>query len=295
MLIMAFPSSPLWKRLPLPSSHRSDGSVLFFAFERQATGLKLQITDLVHLWTALNTSREELKEEAARTRCAIDPTEDEEQYEVLVSKLEEAMSGREDARVRLVGNGEASTPLRFGIETSIRLPPPLNTLDWTFRVVRQEPSVLTRELILPALCVVDASLRREEELRRKIREKDHVIGRLLDKIEGSGIDLSMVFPGFTGARKGLSARQAARVVPGIEAFREEKREDDLNGGYEGGIREILKALADPKSGVMTWKGPMASIEESNGEQRGCLKDSLDQSAQESQVRVFVLRRRKIIC
>ena len=258
-------------------------SVLFFTLKRHRDGLHLQFTDLVHVWIASNTSREELIEEALRRRCSIDPSEDDEQYEVLLSKLEEAISGRDGASVRLVQDKQASAPMRFEIETSIPLPRPLGMLEWTFHMVRQGPSAFMQDVVMPAFCVIDVSRRREQDLQRKIKEKDHVIGRLVDKIEGSGIDLSMVFPGFAGARKGLNARQAAEVVPGIKAFRVEDWGGDLKDGDDGGLKEIVDALKDPETGKVAWSAPMALAKEPKCEQSGDRKYNLVTGMKDEQV------------
>jgi XLF-Cernunnos, XRcc4-like factor, NHEJ component len=255
-----------WRKLPVEIRPNVASPTLFFNFSRHVGGLKLQVTDLAHIWTAVKTSKQELKEEAARTRSSIDPSEDDEQYEALLGKLEESVSGEDGASVQVTGDARASAPVRFDMETSIPLPKPLGTLEWTFCMAREEASVLTQELIIPALRVIDLSRRREEDLRRRIKEKDHVIGRLMDKFEGSGMDLSMVFPGFAGARKGLDARQAAKVVPGIEAFREGEWEESLRGGHDGGWEEVVDELKDPATGQLTWRRPTASMSKCNSQQ-----------------------------
>jgi XLF-Cernunnos, XRcc4-like factor, NHEJ component len=292
--IMASQSSPAWRRLPVREFQQSRNPIIFFTLQRYEKGLKLQTTDLVHLWKAAKTSVEELKQEAVRTRCSIDPSEDEEQLEILIGKLEEAMSGRNGGSVRLVGDRNAPSPVSFEIETSIPLPTPLGMLEWTFRMVRQEPSVFTSELVLPALLVIEKKARSEQGLLRKIKEKDHIIGKLMDKIEGAGIDLSMVFPGFAGARKGLTARQAAEVVPGIEPFREDERVGQLKvGDDDGGVREIVKALKDSETEEMVWKGSMTSVMESNSDQSRDLKQGFAKTGTQNQVRPRELRQETV--
>lgn len=269
--------------------------VLFYTCQREEGGLKLQITDLVYIWSAVKTSKEELKAEAVRTRCSIDPTEDDEQYEVLVHKLEEAVSGRNGASVEIVRDKNSSTPnpARFEIETLMPLPSPLGTLEWTFRMVRQEPSILTQELVIPALHVIDASRRREEDLRRRIKEKDHVIGKLMDKTEGSGIDLAMVFPGFAGARKGLNAIQAANVVPGVAAFRVEDWGGDLKDGDDSGFKEIIDTLRDPETGKVVRKGPRDSVRQFDCDQHGDSEHSVAQVTKRNQVTAIFSQAKEI--
>lgn len=237
---MSPPAGACWKKLPIQNQHQSPNSGLFSRFIRKQDGLKFQVTDLVHLWTAAKTTRVELEEEASKTRCSIDPSEDEEQYEVLITKLEEAVSGCDAGKIQL--HETENSAAHFKIETSIPLPPPLGVLEWTFSMVGQDSSALTQELLIPALRLIDAGRRREDELSRMMKEKDHVIGKLIDKIEGSGIDLGMVFPGFAGARKGLSARQAAKVVPGVEAFVEGEWKRKVEGEDGGVVKGILNWL-----------------------------------------------------
>lgn len=261
---MAATPSPAWKGLPSTDDSWLKNTKLFFTFQKREEGPKLQVTDLVYIWTAAKTSREELTEEAARTRCSIDPSEDEEQYNVLLSKLEEAVAGQNGGMVTVVGYGNASTS--FEMEASIPLPTPLGMLEWTFSMVRGKPAVFTQEVVVPALHAVETRRRREEELRRKIKEKDHVIGKLMDKIESSSIDLSMVFPGFAGARKGLNSRQAAKVVPGIEPFSGEGWEGKSLVGNDAGVGGIIEALRDPETGELKWKALLDLMVSATGDE-----------------------------
>jgi XLF-Cernunnos, XRcc4-like factor, NHEJ component len=260
------PLQPSWRRLPITTHSAPPRPILFFTFHSHAQGgLELHVSDLVHLWSAAQTSRPALHAEAARSRCPIDPSEDADQHEVLVAKLKDALFGRDGAEVRAVlvagdagadvdgdDDDEASMLSRFDIVTSMPLPASLGLLKWTFRMVRQGPAGLARRLVLPALRVVEASRGREEQLRRAIREKDHVIGRLIDRIEGAGMDLAMVFPGLVGARKGLHGRLAEELVPGIRAFRGDGEMGD--GDFGGGLKEVLDSLKDPEIEKLVLKG-----------------------------------------
>lgn len=285
------PPPPAWRRLPVaansPSPHTT---ILFFTFQRHAQGLELHVSDLIHIWSAAQTSKEALHAEAARTRCRIDPSEDAEQYEVLLGKLEDALCGRDGGSVRVVvvagdaahgddgdDNDDASTLSRFDIETSMPLPAPLGVLKWTFRMVRQGPAVFARAVVLPALRVVEASRRREEQLRRVIREKDHVIGRLMDRIEGAGMDLAMVFPRVVGARKGLNARLAEELVPGIRAFRGDGELKDENSGV---LKEVMDSIRDLDTGEVVSNGHGLSAGRLGSKHQGLGKHELGKRTNE---------------
>lgn len=288
---MASASRPEWKILPISNHAQSSNSILFFTLQRHEDGLKLEVTDLVYLWLAAKTSKEDLKEEAARSHCSIDPSEDEEQYEVLISRLEDAVSGLGGASIRIgpSDDGEDDARRGFEIEASIPLPRPLGILQWRFRLVRQGAEALMKELVLPALASVESSRKREEDLRRKLKEKDHVITKLVDKIEASGIDLSAVFPGFVGARKGLSVRQAAKVVPGIEAFKEDEWEWKGRKESSAGMKEVLDALRDVEAGEMVWRGPMTTLGASNSNRRAEVKQSPHKKTRENEVTAVLVQ------
>ncbi len=161
-------------------------------------------------------------------------------------------------------------------------------------MVVQEPSILTQELLLPALRLVEAGRRREDELRRRIGEKDRVVGKLMDKLEAVGADLSMVFPGFVGARRGLSARQAGRVVPGLEAFSEDEWERMVEGGGSEGVKGIVDGLRDAVTGELVWRRAAgSSTVHLDGKQSGEETHRLGQEAKDNhQVRAVVSPVRK---
>lgn len=283
---MASASNAEWKLLPTTDRAQSlQNPVLFFKLVHLENGLRFQVTDLAHIWLAAKTSREDLKEEAARSRCSIDPSEDEEQYDVLAGKLEDAISGRGGASVRIniMDHGGDDVHGGFEIETSISLPPPFGMLEWRFTMVKQEAEILTKHLVLPAFVTVESSREREEDLRRKLKEKDHVIAKLMDKFETSGIDLSTVFPGFVGSRKALSVRQAARLVPGIKAFKEDEWERDGRGEDFGRMKEIVDTLRDSKTGGMVWRGSMTTLRAYNSNRQAEMKQNPGRGDRENEV------------
>ncbi|KAL9621418.1 MAG: hypothetical protein Q9160_004178 [Pyrenula sp. 1 TL-2023] len=109
---------------------------------------------------------------------------------------------------------------------------------------------IQQEILVPAL---EAAARRDEQilsLKQHLRNKDHVISRLLDKIDSSGIDLSMVFPGLTTARsskKRIDAEQAEKSVAGLAAFNEsewEETQNQKNSSDASTIVGLLEAIRD---------------------------------------------------
>lgn len=208
--------SAQWRRLEY--GHRSGLPKLLFKFSSASTGYELYVTDLIRIWRHYRT-RSQIVDQATENRSSIDPGEDAAQYDILLSKLQGGLSG--DAGRCAIARPdpcEDKDRTSFLLNVEIPLPKPLQPLRWSFRMEIQDAAIVTDQLTLPALTAKMGYTAQVHDLERRLKEKDHVIGRLMDKIEQSAIDLSLVFPGFGSGRKGLDAKQATKVVPGIAAF-----------------------------------------------------------------------------
>lgn len=252
------PSLEPWRDLPF--ANRTNGlPKMLFRLVRTGNGFDLYVTDFIHAWKARDTSQAELQRKAARERCPIDPSEDSSQIDVLISKLEDGLSGSNRGRCK-VGPGVRDTAQQasvggFTLFTTTPLPAPLPPLRWRFELLQQDLMLLTSELLLPSLAAQLSYQVQAQDLQRRIKEKDHVIGRLMDKIEQSSIDLSLVFPGFGSGRKGLNAKQATKVVPGIAGFDVERWKTDFGVDTLAPAQSLVEALRKPGSSQLCFEGP----------------------------------------
>jgi hypothetical protein len=124
----------------------------------------------------------------------------------------------------------------------------LKPLNWTFTLAQQNASELAERLLRPSLHEVAVDQDKINSLLRVIKDKDHVISRLLDSLGNSAVDLGLIFPSVTGygSRKGggVSVNDAKKHVPGMAGFDEKSwinrfaKED----GYEGADRTGLTNL-----------------------------------------------------
>lgn len=206
-----------WAMVPVSTSAKVP--TLFYKFFKNDSGFVLIITDLVRLWkTARN--KKEIFQQAAQDKTSIDPNEDPSQYDVLLSKLEVALTGSSHSTlsIRRARSGNADG---FDMRASTPLPAPLRSLNWGFHLQLFRQEAFTKEIVLPLIYNQDGLYSQIASLKKIIDQKDSVITKLLDKIEGAAIDLSIVFPGSLRAgKKGLSAREAAKVVTGLSKFQE---------------------------------------------------------------------------
>ena len=250
----------LGKWRDLPFVNREDGPPkLLFKFIRVTNGFELYVTDLIHAWKALRTTDEDLKEVARQERCPIDPNEDASQIDVLISKLEEGLSANNGGRCK-VGPGyrdPSDEELRdaFMLAVTVPLPAPLKPLLWTFHLYQHDRMLLTRELLVPALAAQLSYQTQVEDLKRRMQEKDHVISRLMDKVDQSSIDLSLVFPGFGSGRKGLNAKQATKVVPGLSNFDAGRWQERFTIEELAPAQSLVDALRRPGSNRLNFESP----------------------------------------
>ncbi|EXJ62088.1 hypothetical protein A1O7_02521 [Cladophialophora yegresii CBS 114405] len=230
-----------WRELQ--TSSRRQCPKLFYQFSTSRESLTLLLTDLISIWeTSLDSY--DIKAAAARQHTTVDPSASDRQFEVLLSKLRQSLSDGENTITR----GSEKSSQRLYLRTTIDLPRGLPPLDWTFTLEPQTSSELAERLLRPSLHEVAVSQSKISSLLSIVREKDHVISKLLDRIGNSAVDLSLVFPGIAGlaSRKGshVSVADAKKRVPGMADFDEEAwiKQFATDDGYEGADRTGLGNL-----------------------------------------------------
>src|SRR3954464_13794490 len=73
---------------------------LLFKFLTNFNGYELYVTDFLHCWKE-SRDRQSITEEATRAGCSIDPGEDASQFDVLLSKLRDGLSGDNGGRSKV--------------------------------------------------------------------------------------------------------------------------------------------------------------------------------------------------
>lgn len=209
--------SQSWKRL-----HLSDPDVappLLYKFTSTSSSYELYLTDLTHMWSE-HLDYNGIIKRAERDNTSIDPSEDSEQFRILLKKVGDALQGEDDSRVVLKPGKQRNA---LEVIATTELPAPLKSLKWTLSLSREPPTTLTKELFLPLLKGGLEHERRERSLLNHLKEKDWVLGKIFDKIDSSGLDLSAVFPGVAalrGPKRGTTLSHAAKHVKGVGPFDE---------------------------------------------------------------------------
>ena len=227
----------------LKTSLRRQCPKLFYQFSTQRESLTLCLTDLMGIWE-VSLDKYDILAAAARQHTSIDPSVSPKQFGVLLSKIGTSLSDGQNTITR----GTERNSYTLLLRTTSDLPRPLKPLEWTFTLEPKATSELAERILRPSLHEVAVSQSKINSLVSTIKEKDHIISRLLDRIGNSAVDLSLVFPGIAGfaSRKGghVSVVDAKKYVPGMAEFEESTwtKEFANEDGYEGADRTGLGNL-----------------------------------------------------
>ena len=209
-----------WEKLPIVS--HAALPTLLYRFTTTVNSYELYITDLVHTWSE-KLSRKEIISRATVEETSIDPGEDSDQFEVFLQKLRDALAGTEKSHVSLRTSVVTDSYYNnFRITATIQLPAPLDPLIWTFYVTQESAKEFAARLIVPLLQAQIDRDELEKSILKSLKEKDWVLGKIFDKLESLGVDLSAVFPGTVGLHSagGLSRTRAAKYIPALTPFNE---------------------------------------------------------------------------
>ncbi|KAL5361950.1 XRCC4-like factor-domain-containing protein [Aspergillus floccosus] len=218
-----------WKKLHL--SRTTGSPPLLYKYISTPSSYELYMTDLTNIWSE-RMSRQAILKRADKDDTTIDPSEDSEQFGLLLQKISDALQHAPGSSTTLHHRSLGSLELN----TSIKLPAPLEPLRWTLYLSKEQPSSTTAHLLLP---LVEAEVDREfrqKTLIDQLHKKDWILAKLFDKIEAVGIDLSTIFPGISGlrsGRKGTTLAQAAKYIKGVAPFGEQAWLDEASKSSPG--------------------------------------------------------------
>ncbi|KAL2810423.1 XRCC4-like factor-domain-containing protein [Aspergillus granulosus] len=210
-----------WQRLWL--SNQGNLPPLLFKYSPTASGYEFYMTDLNYIWSEC-LDRKAIFKRADEEDTTIDPSEDSEQFKVLLQKIGEGLDNQPGCSSVLTpkapGNGRA-----FDLIVTSKLPAPLRPLEWRLQLSKEPQSATTNHLLLPLIRAEDDRAACQQSLIEELGKKDWVLAKLFDNIEVMGIDLSTIFPGTSGlrssGRKGPTLAQAAKYIKGLAPFNEQ--------------------------------------------------------------------------
>lgn len=238
--------SEKWQRLHL--ANEGNTPPLLFKYSTTASGYELYVTDLNYIWSE-NLDRKAVLKRADEDDTTIDPSEDLEQFKVLLQKIGEGLQNEPGSKTSLNPKTRGSAhSLEFTVTS--KLPAPLRPLRWKLCLSKEPQSSMTSHLLLP---FINAEADREacqQSLIDELNKKDWALAKIFDKIEAIGVDLSTIFPGTSGlrgaGRKIPTLAQAAKYIRGLapfneQAWREEVFKSSPNAGLSSNIVAEMSA------------------------------------------------------
>lgn len=212
-------SQSKWRSLPtfpdLPALLVSTG------FNIESSSYSLEVTDLANIWTE-SLDRKGILRRSLNEDTSIDLSDgDKEQWRVFLSKLEAAFDptspDHELTSLTLSPHGTGDLLLHI----TCVLPKPLKPLNWPVHLAKRQPDVLASELVVPLIRASQVRTQEAEYLVERLKEKDVVIDRLVDKLEAVGTGLEHVFHSLPIKRKATRA-MAEEKVQGLAPFSEDQ-------------------------------------------------------------------------
>ena len=231
----------LWTPLRL-SLHLSCSPPLLIKYDFRPSSYTIHVTDLTYIWTE-HLDRKQILRRALSLDTSIDPSEDAGQMEQFLRHVQDSLRGTRSTKLSLI---QGDAPKHLVLNTFTSLPAPLEPLQWPIYLAPAGQNVFTGEFVLPYLSQQLNAKAQIESLLQQLKDKDHVISRMTDKMQSDGLDFSKVFPSaaVSKARNRLDSRESvARLVKGLGEFDEEQ--------WRSGFASQNRSLEDVVSGIFT--------------------------------------------
>jgi hypothetical protein len=176
----------------------------------------IHLTDLTHIWSESLTKRAIIRR-SQDEGTSIDPS-DGDQFKIFLDKLKLGLGGGKDTTLALTITADADRPSLI-LNITMNLPGGLAPLEWPVRLAAAPQLLLASQLTLPLLRAQHIRIQEIAALAEVLREKDHVIQKLADKLEEQGTELGQVFPQAAGklGRK-VDRKRAEERVRGLGVF-----------------------------------------------------------------------------
>ena len=235
--------SSAWKCLRLPDTDASRPPILI-KHDVGVSEYSVWITDLTFIWTE-SLDRKRLIQRSFIVDTSIDPSEGSDQLRLFLGSLQNALEQRAGTSLVLVQNDDNQGLL---LRTCTPLPGSLKPLNWFIELTLAPQSRLTAELLVPMLGEQVKAKSERQSLMQQLKEKDHVIAKLIDKLVSDGNDLGRLFPGVGSSKSGRqSSRQVlAKSIKGLGEFDEQQWQDritknaDSSRGYIGLVENAFE-------------------------------------------------------
>ncbi|KAH6651327.1 XRCC4-like factor-domain-containing protein [Chaetomium tenue] len=236
---------PSWRLLPATAPGIP---TLLVSTAFTADSYSVHFSDLANLWVETLERRPIIKRGMVED-TSIDPSDGPDQIRKMLELLRAAFD-TDDAEHRntslTLSRGDDDDSLV--VHVTCVLPKPLKPFKWPMHLKKCSQSTLASELVLPMIQAQEARAREINQLISLLREKDSVISRLVDKLEGTGTGLEYVFNVLSGKRKVTRATAEGRVkglAPFAESEFRSKAPDLRTIAQSSDVSSLLSSVFGP--------------------------------------------------
>lgn len=242
-----------WKPLLL-HGRRNGIPPLLVKYESGPSDYKVWLTDLSYIWTE-SLDRRRIVKRACNIDTCIDPSEDPTQMCLFLKSIQDALRQRPGTSVNL---DESNDIQQLSLHTSTPLPHPLQPLKWSCLLMLASQPTFASEFVSPLLSQQLTAKVEKASLLQQLKEKDIVISRFIDKMQGNGVDLEKVFPGAVSSKSGTgphARRVVAKPIKGLGEFDQDQWQSQIakDEGFSRNLDVILPQVFDD-DGKITGEG-----------------------------------------
>lgn len=190
---------------------RSIGEHIYLKTAFGSDRYSISATDLSRLWHE-ELEKDDIIWQANRNRIQID-LEDANNFGILLKHLASSVEGDVDITERKSN--------RIELKSAIKLPEPLPEATWTFRLELQEDEDFRKHVTVPLIDQIRAHQHNEDDLVQRIKDKDHIVDKLMDAVDKYKVDLAGIFPALATqgpARRTSTRAEAEARIPALRPF-----------------------------------------------------------------------------
>jgi hypothetical protein len=228
-----------WKPLRLSSSAAGHLPPLLISQSFRPSSYTVQLTDLTCIWSE-SLDRRGIIRRSREQNTSIDPS-DGDQMQIFLNKVKSGLAGGKDTTLALTISADRPSLV---LNITVKLPSGLYPLEWPIQLAAAPQSLMTSQFTIPLLKAQHAKVQDMESLAQVVKEKDHVIQKLLDKMEGQGTELGQIFPQAAGrvGRK-VDRKHAEERVKGLGLFNmdawRKSRDHEISRDVAGLIADVF--------------------------------------------------------
>ena len=235
----------LWRQLPSPQAGGAQLPPLLISTFFLSDKYTIYLTDLTYIWRE-SLNRRALFARSHEVNTSIDPTESD-QLEIFLDKLKQGVNGGRNTTSAISVSSDTGRPT-ITLKITVDLPGGLAPLEWPFRLTPAPQSLLTAQLTVPLLQAQHNRMEEIDTLTELLKEKDHVIQKMLDKFEVQGLELGQVFPqAIAKGGRSLDRKRAEEKIKGLQAFDIETFRETLENKESLDAAQLVQSVLSSES------------------------------------------------